>query len=86
VCQGAYFIDGIVCTSKLRRTVDTGYLVHFTLHALMLGISDPHTFHVDLDPGFEIFADPVPGLDFSKNWCSFRETVKQSKKRDSKKY
>jgi len=41
-------------------------------------VSDPHQFHADLDPGFDIFADPDsdpgfeicahldPGFDFSK--------------------
>jgi len=28
-------------------------------------VADPHPFHADPGPGFEIFADPDPGLDFS---------------------
>ena len=37
-------------------------------------VSDPHPSYADPDPGFEIFADPNPELDFSpKNLCFLRD-------------
>jgi len=27
-------------------------------------VSDSHPYHADLDPGFQIFADPDPDLEF----------------------
>ena len=29
---------------------------------MIRGVSDPHPFHKDPDPGFQIFADPDPGF------------------------
>jgi len=34
-------------------------------------VSNPHPFHADPDTGFEIFADPDPGLNFSQISINF---------------
>jgi len=43
-------------------------------------VSDPHPFHADLDPdpGFEICADPVPGLDFFKTSVFYANKSKKN--------